>query len=244
MILYAQMVFGILFVIRTLQIFRARALLSTPTVTKTGIAFVGACVIIGFFGTQNVFLCSFLITSCVFLMLIALFLLERRQIDSLKSEIPLFLDRWSLNLRLGSALPTARERALRDHSAGFQTLLRPVFSTQNVKSTRRHHALLSAAVMFELEFLQHEPHSALARLENLRQLLRKSAEFRRKSGQAVRQTTIQSAVMMIMLLALILFTLHRYGWRRCGDLIAGSVVLASLGVLLMHFLARKTKWKI
>ncbi|MGZ3722540.1 MAG: hypothetical protein ACXVA9_06400 [Bdellovibrionales bacterium] len=244
LILYAQLVFGILFVIRTLQIFRARALLSTITVTKTGTAFVFASMCTSFFGTQNLFSCSILISSCVFLTIAALFLLERREIDSLKSEVPLFLDRWILNLRLGSALPTARETALRDHSSGFQTLMRPVFTTQTAKNGRQNHLLLATSVMFELEHLQHEPHSALSRLENLRQLLRKSAEFRRKSGQATRQTAIQSSVMMILLFALMMFTLHRYGWKRSGDLILGSAVLSLIGVLVMYLLSRKTKWKI
>jgi hypothetical protein len=244
LILYAQLVFGILFVIRTLQLFRARALLSTSVVTKAGTAFVFICLLIGFFGTQNVFLAAGLVDAGVFFAVIALFLLERREIDVLKSEIALFLDRWILNLRLGSALPTARESALRDHSNAFQTLMRPVFSAQSASSARDRHVLLSVPVMRELEKMQSEPHSAIARLENLRLLLRKSADFRRKSGQAVRQTAIQSAVMMFLLFALMLYTLHRYGWKQSGDLILISGGLASLGVISMYALARKTKWKI
>jgi hypothetical protein len=244
LILYVQLVFGILFVIRTLQLFRARALLSTSVVTKTGTAFVFACLLIGFFGTQNVFLSAGMLLLSVFLAVSALFLLERREIDVLKSEIALFLDRWILNLRLGSALASARESALGEHSIAFQSLMRPVFSAQNASSARDRHVLLSAPVMRELEKMQSEPHSATARLENLRHLLRKSADFRRKSGQAVRQTAIQSAVMMILLFALMLYTLHRYGWKRSGDLILISGGLASMGAVTMYALSRKTRWKI
>src|SRR5262249_32882328 len=163
-----------------------------------------------------------------------LFLLERREIDVLKSEIAVFLDRWILNLRLGSALPVARESALREHSNAFQSLMRPVFTTRSGVIARDRHALLNPSVMRELEKLHAHPHSALPRLENLRQLLRKSAEFRRKSGQAVRQTAIQSTVMMILLFALMIFTLKRYGWKQSGDLILLSLGLASLGVVTMY----------
>jgi hypothetical protein len=244
LIFYLQSVFGILFVIRTLQIFRARALISTSSVTKTGTAFVCACTATSFFGTQSAFLCFLLNILWVFLTIIVLFLLERREIDTLKSEVPLFLDRWILNLRLGSSLASAREAALRDHSIGFQSLMRPVFAVQNERVRRHQHVLMHISVLCELERLNSEAHSALARLESLRTLLRKTSDFRRKSGQAVRQTVIQSSVMMILLFALMFFTLYRYGWRRSGDLILESAGLSIMGVLIMFILARKTKWKI
>ena len=239
--LYLQLAFGFLFVIRTLQIFRARALISTSVVTKTGTGFVCACVMLSFFGARNPIWCSVSLFVCVFCFVSALFLLERRQIDSLKQDVPLFLDRWILNLRLGSALTSAREMALKDHSPAFQSLMRPVFATQQ---TRSHHALMHFSVLAELERLQLEPHSALARLENLRAYLRKSSEFRRKSGQATRQTAIQSGVMLILLLALMVFTLHRYGWRHSGDLVLEAGALSIFGVTVMYVLSRKTRWKI
>jgi hypothetical protein len=240
-ILYLELAFGILFVIRTLQIFRARALISTSVVTKTGTGFVCVCVCVSFFGAHHPIFCSFALCVCVFVLLSALFLLERRQIDSLKQEVPLFLDRWILNLRLGSALPSAREMALKDHSLAFQSLMRPVFVLQKGRS---RHALMHVSVLAELERLHFEPHAALARLENLRVYLRKSSDFRRKSGQATRQTAIQSTVMMILLLALMVFTLHRYGWKFCGDYVLEAGALSILGVTVMYVLSRKTRWKI
>jgi hypothetical protein len=244
LILYLQSVFGILFVIRTLQIFRARALLSTNLVTKTGTAFVSLCVFASFFGAQHPIFASTLLVSSVFLATLTLFLLERREIDSLRGEIPLFLDRWILNLRLGNALASAREGALSEHSSSFQTLMRPVFALQKQHTRRQRHLLVHTSVLQELENLQLEPHSALSRLENLRTLLRKLSDFRRKSGQALRQTAIQSTVMTILHFALVIFTLHRYGWRQSGDLVLASLALSLSGVLIMTLLARKTKWKI
>jgi hypothetical protein len=244
LILYAHSLFGNLFVIRTLQLFRARALLSTSTVTKTGTAFVAANALISFYFAHDILRCSLVLMAFETITVVLLLCFERRQIADLKTEVPLFLDRWILNLRLGSALPTARDTALQNQSESFQTLLRPMFATQNALSIKRAHLLFTAPLLAELERIQTEPHSALARLENLRNMLRKATDFRRKSGQATRQTHIQCAVMVILLFALTLFTLHRYGWRRSSDLIVGAILLSLLGLIIMHFCARKTKWKI
>jgi Flp pilus assembly protein TadB len=244
LIFFAQSLFGIAFVIRTFQIFRARALLSTSFVTKTGTIFVSAALFGAFFCAEDILSALFVSCSCVIAAFALLFFSERRQIDALKSEIPYFLDRWILNLRLGLALNPARERALRDHSDAFQTLLRPLFAAQSLNARPETHALLTGALVFELERIQREPHAALARLENLRVSLRKADDFRRRSGHAVRQTRIQAQVMLVLLFALIVFSVRRYGWHRISDLVSAAIVLAALGSLCMYLLARKTKWKI
>jgi hypothetical protein len=241
---FAQTLFGILFVIRTLQIFRARAMLTQPFVTKTGTIFVTIALLSAFLSVQHAIFATLLSFANIFVAFATLFVCERRQIDALKAEFPFFLDRWILNLRLGSALTPSREQALRDHSANFQTLLRPLFNSSGLSAAKLTHPLLPSAQLHELERIQREPHAALQRLENLRHTIRKTAEFRRKSGQAVQQTRIQSSVMLLMLVALIAFTLRRYGWSRVADLVAESVVLSLIGTLTMHLLTRKTRWKI
>lgn len=243
-ILYSQLMFGNLFVIRTLQIFQERALLNTTTLTKIGTTSACASALICFFCAHNAILASGLTVTAIFFAIACLFFCERRQIDAFKSEIAPFLDRWILNLRLGSALPSARESALLEQTDGFQNLLRPLFSARNTPPSKRQHLLFTAPVLSELERLQKEPHAALARLENLRSMLRHSSEFRRKSGQAVRQTQIQSSVMLLLLFALTFFTLYRYGWKRTSDIVLGAVGLSILGVVSMHYLARKSQWKI
>lgn len=241
--LYVQLLIGNLFVIRTLQIFRARALLSASRVTKTGTSFVCAALLATFFAANSLTLSAGLITGVIFLLFATLFLMERREIAQLKADLPVFFDCWILNLRLGFALSAAREGALREQRERFQTLMRPVF-TAGSASQRRKHLILSAVLLEEIEFLEREPHSALSRLENLRALLRKSAEFRRKSGQASRQAVIQAIVMVILLIALMGFTLRRYGWKESGDLIVCAGFLSVIGVSVMMWVARKSKWKI
>lgn len=244
LIFFLQTLLGILFVIRTSQFFRARALLSTALVTKAGTIFVCTALFGAIFCRENV--SAAVLTTCanLFCAFATLFWCERRQFDALKEEIPYFLDRWILNLRLGLAPLSARERALCDHSENFQALLRPLFTSSNVRFVRISHTLLPPEVSCELDCIQHESHSALTRLEALRDSLRKAAVFRRKSGQAVQQTQIQALLMMILLLALTAFTLQRYGWRRVSDLVFTSILLSALGVLTMHLIARKSRWKV
>ena len=242
LILYAQLVIGILFVIRTIQVFRARALISDDQATKTGTSFVCANLLVSFFGASAPILCAGLLAGMIPFAVCAMFFLERRKISRLKGEIPAFLDCWILNLRLGFAVSAAREAALREQDESFQILLRPVFNAQT--GAKRRHILLSIPLAEEFENLAREPHSALSRLENLRAYLKTSAEFRRKSGQATRQATIQASVMTVLLFALMIFTVHRYGWRQSGDLILASIFLSMAGVLCMCWIARKGKWKI
>jgi len=172
----------------------------------------------------------------------ALWTYERRQIDALKSETPHFLDRWILNMRLGNSLSSARDAALDDSSDRVRTLLRPLFL--NSAEIPKAHLFLPVKIVNELKLLSNSPHSALTRLENIRELLRKADEFRRKSGQARRQTSIQSLVLLLLHVALAVFTIQRYGWQRHSDLIVLSFVLAGGSVAAMHQLARKSKWRI
>lgn len=243
-ILCAQTIFGNLFVIRTLQIFFARSLVPTSELTKIGTTIICATIL-------TVFFCSQTSTAAIFLVLIEqlaviplLLMREKKIIDQMRFEVPTFVNRWIMNLKLGAASVSARDKSLITHSEKFQALIRPLFTASTANQMVQKHPLMSVAVARELVRTANEPHAALARLENLREMLRRAEEFRRKSGQATRQTTIQSTVMLILLFALMIFTLHRYGWRRSADLVLWSVLLSALGVVTMSFLARKTKWKV
>jgi hypothetical protein len=50
--------------------------------------------------------------------------------------------------------------------------------------------------------------------------------------------------MVILLIALIAFTIMRYGPYKVADLMTVSIGLTICGVFIMHYLARRIKWKI
>ena len=242
LILFAISVFGNLSALRILIHFRSRALISSQHLTKIG---TGSCVIIIcalFFCARDLISAVIAVMCALSVIFFSLWFIERRQIDALKREVPGFLDRWILNMKLGSSLSAARTAALQESHTRVRSLIEPLFMSQAPPS--RVHLILDEKVLPELLELSHSPHSALARLENAREWMRKSDEFRRKSGQAVRQTTIQALVLLILLFALAVFTVQRHGWRRNSDLIKASFVLSGLGIFTMRHLAGKRRWKI
>lgn len=234
--------FGLLSALRIARAFRTRAVISTELVTKTGTLMCSTMLLSVFVGASSVFSAvsiAFSNLCCGFLLLLWC---ERRQIDTLKSQTPIFLDRWILNMKLGNSLSSARDAALRDSSDRFHMLLRPLFlSGANVPRT---HLVLPSKILQEMKILASTSHSALVRLENLREMVRKADDFRRKSGQARRQTSIQAGVLLFLHLALAIFVYRRHGWQRHSDLIIMSFTLAAGGLIWMQFLARKSKWKI
>jgi Flp pilus assembly protein TadB len=243
LVLCACSLFGNLFVIRTLQIFRERALISQTTLTKIGTLAICGGVFAVFFFIHRPLAATF---ACLFAWLTplpALLAIERRKLTEYRDFVPLFLDRWIMNLKLGAASTSARDAALTTMPAPFQALIRPIFAPRMV-ATPVKSPLLHGFAARELARLANEPHLALPRLENLREVLRKSDDFRRKSGQATRQTAIQSAVMLILFFPLLIFTVHLHGWDAISDLVLWSVLLTAFGAVAMQALARKTRWKI
>jgi len=242
LILFAISMFGNLSALRTLEHFRSRALISSQHLTKIG---TGSCALVlcsVFFFARDLFFAALAVISTLFTLYFSLWFFERRQIAILKKDVPGFLDRWILNMKLGSALSSARAAALQDLNARTRTLLEPLFMSAN--SPGRVHLILDEKVLAELIELSHSPHSALTRLESVREWMRKSDDFRRKSGQAVRQTMIQATVLLILLIALAVFTVQRHGWRRNSDLITASFILSGLGIFTMRHLSEKRRWKI
>jgi Flp pilus assembly protein TadB len=174
---------------------------------------------------------------------VMLWYLERRKIKELIDQTPRFLDRWILNLSVGKAFRSSWENALSSESEQFQSMFRPLFET-NANPSRRPHEVLPPLIADEIVRIQDQPHLAVARIDSLRRMLKKSSEFRRKSGQAVSQASIQSLLLLFLHFALITFVVHRHGWREVMDLVIASTILAGAGNLLIYRLARKNKWRI
>lgn len=242
LICFLQVTLGNLFVIRTVLVFRERGVLHQSIVTKTGTAAMAALAWTPLLSNHSPRFSTLAGAILAISPLLAFMLSEKRVLRELEGRFPVFVDRWILNLRLGNSAISARDVALREESEAFQALLRPLFQTRG--DNRPRHLFLPFSVVNELEQICTTTHSALARLENLRQLLRRSAEFRHKSGSAVRQTAIQAVIMLVLLLALVIYTVHRYTWTRVGDLVATSTLLSLTGVALMVRLSQKTRWKL
>ena len=241
-IAFVLSLFEILFVLRMARVFRERAVLPQLTILTIVIATLGSSLGIRmWFGDDSTWVWAPTLALAALPLPLFVFL-ERKTIADFRLRLPIFLDRWLLNLRLGNSVVVARERALAEENSALRALLEPVFGTRG--GERAGHLLLSPSLRREFETVSREPFSALARLENLRRGVRKTAEFRRKSGQALRQTRLQSGVMLVLVFAFSIYTIARYGWAKTGDLVSLAILLSLAGVVTMHFLSSKKKWKV
>lgn len=233
--------FGCAFVMRMSRAFRDRGVIHESRVTKIGTALL-VVVCFAQFSLSARPVAHALVNAFIVVSGLLIFVyVEQLGIRDLRARIPLLLDRWILNMRLGNSVSAARDAALREEDDRVQSLMRPLFDTR--AAGRPEHLLLSASVRFELENIGASAAAPLARLVTLRRAIRNASEFRRKSGQATRQTAVQAFVMLVLLLAMAVFTIHRYGWSRTGDLVTISTLLSLIGVLAMFRLAKKTRWK-
>ncbi len=248
LLLFAQSMFGNMIVIRILLRFRDRSLISTTSLTKIGTAFAALmCFGAIFLLSHAQFLLLALIVSAVVLQLL-LKVRENRRIEILVARFPQFLDRWLLNLRTGCANTSARDRALSACDDQFRALIKPLFdavsTNEHTARTDSAHLFLTAHIVHELRAIHSQSHNTVPRLQNLRRYLARESDFRRKSGQALRQASIQSSVLVLMHLALSMFTALRCGIWACADLIALSTLLTIAGVLILRLLARRIRWTI
>lgn len=174
----------------------------------------------------------------------ALHYAEKGVIARLQHEFPLFLAKWRLNLRVGIPATMARERALNDSDETFRTLLRPVFGLTDSKHVPVSHAFLNENCLRELIELQKQSHNTVLRLTEVRASLIRESDFRRKSGQALRQAWIQSLVMVALHFALCVFVGFRSGFLRNFDVIAASTVLTAAGAWFLRLIAGRIRWSV
>jgi len=243
-ILLAQTLFGNLIAFRILRRFRNRSLISTTSLTKIGTAFAAATALASVFLFSSArFMPLFTVCAAIFL-IVMLKVREMRRVSRLENEFPRFLDRWLLNVRTGRAMLPAREQALAACDEQFQLLVRPLFDAKNSVHGAPAHLFLSNYALTELRAVQSESHNTAARLQNLRESLARESDFRRKSGQAMRQAAIQSTVLAFMHVALTGFTAARSGFWANADLMLISTALTLAGMLLLRLLARRIQWSI
>lgn len=243
-IFFAQTAFGFLFATRILRKFRRRSLVSQRTLTKIGTAFAASMCFVAFMQPRVPRLSFFTVIFAVFALEFSVHCAEKAVIVRLQHEFPLFLAKWRLNLRVGIPATTARERALNDSDETFRTLLRPVFALTDSKHVPASHAFLNENCLRELIELQKQSHNTLQRLTEMRANLIRESDFRRKSGQALRQASIQSLVMVALHFALCVFVGLRFGFLRNIDVIGLSTVLTASGAWFLRLIARRIRWSV
>ncbi len=243
-ILFAQTMFGNLIAIRILRKFRDRSLISTTCLAKIGTAFAAIMCFVAFLQPLSPRLWFLFVIFAVLALKFFLAALENRRIEFLLEHFPRFVDHWLLNLRVGMSHSIARDSALNAADETFRVLMRPLFTSAGSEIWRRGHLFLTPPLITELKSIQKQSHNTVARLQTMRDSLARESDFRRKSGQALRQATIQAAVMVVLQIALCFFVAARSGWARNADLIMISALMCASGVLILRLMARRIRWTI
>lgn len=96
----------------------------------------------------------------------------------------------------------------------------------------------------EFKRVDQSPHASIRRLTVFRDKLQIEDDFRHRSGQALAQIRAQSLVMTGLYLAVLVFTLHRFGWRSNSGLFITSALLFVCGAAWIWIGGRRMKWKV
>lgn len=187
--------------------------------------------------------------SVVFVVLgfrLCLFFYMHRREKLFHSEFRMFLDRVILQMKSGFAFRHAMQIALEPCDAFVQQKIRKIIEMISFSSrtpAQNWNSQLQE-ILGEFQEVDRQSHRALHKLESYREKLFIVDDFRRKSGQAVRQARVQSILMAVLYLALLIYVLLNFSIDENSAIIFISVTFFVTGIFWIHFKQRKSKWNI
>lgn len=221
-------------------------ILSEKSLTKIGTAYFCALILINYFSSSTILV----VWLASFLPLIALNIaIEIARFCRTRAFHRAFSD--SLNLTLlkmksGKSFRQSFTEVISEMSATHAQRLREIFDivvfTQQDKAIL--HSKFLTMVVRELRFADQNPHSAIKRLQTLRMRIKIAEDFRRRSGQALKQVRAQSILMSGLFLAVVIFVIANFGFSRHQHLILIAVTLFCCGLFWIHHGGKKLKWKV
>ncbi len=99
-------------------------------------------------------------------------------------------------------------------------------------------------IVTEFRIADRETHAALRRLHTFRSRLRCEDDFRRKSGQVLRQIRAQSLLLTGLYLAVLIFVVTRFGFQKNSTCIAMSLFFFGCGLAWIWTGGRRIRWKV
>lgn len=240
-----QLMFGLLFALRTLKQLQKKNLISEIGSTKLYIMIVAT-----FFAVTDgtkydpvLQMCAIGVTCASLLSLPLIFELRLRRL--IQSEFPGFLSGIILAMKAGFSFRSSIDKQLSNSSEVWEKWLRSMIESRVfLRTGEDFSAHWWSIYLHELQAAEENPHQALTRLENFRQKIKVLSDFRRKSGQALAQARIQMAVMTFLYLALLILMMTQFHLSTHRKLIFISVCMFACGQILFWWLGRKRTWKI
>ncbi len=237
---------ALMFAVRIIVRAHRENILSESVLTKIGTAYFCALIFISYICSSTLLVLWF----ASFAPLIALILFfefarftRRRAVYKAFSES---LNLTLLKMKSGKSFRQSFTEVINEMHATHAQRMREIFDivvfTQQDKAVLHDHFL--TMIVRELRFADQNPHSAITRLQTLRQRIKIEENFRRRSGQALKQVRAQSILMSGLFLAVICFVVSNFGFTRHQHLILISLTLFSCGLFWIHSGGKKLKWKV
>lgn len=248
LITYAIALSGILFAVRTTSLVVVRYhLLNREVMTKIGTCY---CVMLVtaliFLSRTSVSLLWLLTFAPQVMFILAMFALRVHRTVSFRKRFTDSLSLLILKMRAGKGFRQALMEVITEGEPHVRVRLGEirelvVFSPQqeSVSETKFVRDIIS-----EFRLADSSPHSALRRVQAFRDRLRAEDDFRRRSGQVLRQIRAQAVLLSSLYLAVLLFVIRSFGYESVATLVLMSVFLFVCGITWIWCGGRKLKWKV
>jgi Flp pilus assembly protein TadB len=245
LIMSFQLLFGIVFVHRTIQTLRQRKLITEADgkMLRVLLFMMFFCVTALTQHDPRVQMTAILCCGSLLLTLPSFF--KWRLKSRIQSEFPSFMNKIILEMKSGFSFRGAIERQLHLPIEIWEQWLRSMIESRVfLHQIGGETEAWWTPYLQELQAAEQNPHQALTRLENFREKLRVMSEFRRKSGQATAQARIQMVVMTVLYIALLILTTSQMPIRAHHRTIVLSLSLFVVGQIAFWWAGRKRNWKI
>lgn len=219
-------------------------LIAKSTLTKIGTAYFALIMFAILFLRSHATLWLAVFTPHVMFVL-AMFSLRTLRFMAFRETFAATLTRLILKMKSGRGFREAYSDVIAESAPQMREKLSEirdlvVFSQQHAPST----SIFVAQVIREFRIVDQQPHAALKRLQTLRERIQCENEFRRKSGQVLKQIRAQSILLSGLYVAVLIFVCRQFGAVHNARLILASLALFISGLAWIWLGGRSWKWKV
>ena len=183
----------------------------------------------------------------LFLVCLAQFFLIFRKKRIFERSFLLFLNFLILKMKTGCSFRDSVDEICfscgfdRNFSFTLQKIMQNVTFTQQINQNINN--LFIKTIVKEFIVADQTEHLAILRLENFYSSLKKTSEFRRRSGQITSQIQIQLVLISVLYIAVLITGVKWFSLNALENLYLLSLFLFFMGLYMIFRIKRSFKWK-
>jgi len=235
---------GLLFVHRMLMQLQQERIFATSTLTKIGTVFFLSLVLFAALMPMRFAMITICVLQAMFSFLMSA--VARFRENHFKKSALAVIEEIVLSMKTGRSFRHAFEDAKRSCDAFTQQKLAEIMSLVAF-SQQTETSVMSKFAKFLVEEFTHvdqKPYRSIQRLEILRTRLKMERNFRRRSGDAVKQVRLQALVLLILYICMFVAVSQHVQLVQYLSLLMTSMMLMLTGYVLMWWLVRSFRWKV